>query len=583
MRKHLLAPMAALCLVACTTAEPSIRGLWKGTLKPDDGTPVPIEVSIQETGVETLAGTGAVTNDALIINFNSGAVFSGKFVGPNQPIQGSYIQPSNQVGGQRLAHSVALTPTGDGRWTGLATPLAREFSIFMNITEAKNKSLKAVMLNPERNITGPVKQYYFVGNERQDSFSLMNPRDNSEFTTVSFDRPNQQLTMNFGPISDLELHPVDSRSDASKAYFGDQDRVDLNLPSSNGVWPVGTIEEAGLNKTLLSNLTEKLSSSSGDEGQPILVHSLLVARGGKLVVEEYFRNHDRDMPHDIRSAGKTFASVLIGALIEEGLPLSANTPINQFVSIPNEDSQSPITLGHLLTHQSGLDCYDGDSSSPGGEDRMWQQDLAPNFWDFTSKLDFFAQPGTRYAYCSGGINLVGAALAGASDETVLSLLETRLFEPLGFKNAYWNVMPNGDAYLGGGAQLRTRDLLKIGQLYLSGGKWLGTQLIDSEWVADSTRPKVEITPQTTGLDEAAFNRFYFGGVDGYAWHLHPITVGQNTYETYEASGNGGQMVVVVPELDLVVGITGGNYMEGFVWGQWRQEIVGDGIIRSLNP
>lgn len=98
--------MAALCLVACTTAEPSVRGLWKGTLKPDDGTPVRIDVSIRQTGVVTITGTGVVTNDALIIRYNSGAVFAGKFAGPNQPIRGSYIQPSNHVGGQRLAHSM---------------------------------------------------------------------------------------------------------------------------------------------------------------------------------------------------------------------------------------------------------------------------------------------------------------------------------------------------------------------------------------------------------------------------------------------------------------------------------------------
>ena len=212
---------------------------------------------------------------------------------------------------------------------------------------------------------------------------------------------------------------------------------------------------------------------------------------------------------------------------------------------------------------------------------MWQQENHKNFWQFTSELAFDAKPGTRYAYCSGGINLAGAVLAGVADESVLSLLETRLFKPLGFKNAYWNVMPNNEAYLGGGGQLRIRDLIKIGQLYLEDGKWLGEQLIDKDWVAASTQPIAEITPETTGLDPAAFNRFYFGGVDGYAWHLHSITAGDKTYKSYEASGNGGQMVVVVPELDLVVGLTGGNYMEGFVWGKWRKEIIGDGIIEAL--
>lgn len=583
MKNYLLATLAACSVAACSAPEPSVRGLWKSTIQADRETEVPIEVAIKDGVIQIEAGSGELKGDVLSINFASGAVYSGKLAGQNSPIKGFYIQPENQVGGQRLSHAVELFPSGDRKWTGVANPLAREFSIFMNITEAKNKALKAVLLNPERNITGPVKQYYFKGDEQQEAFSLTLPKDGSEFSAVTFDRVNEVLKMDFGPVKDLEFHPIDLNSDVSKGFTGEAGRTNLKTPSSNGSWPVGAVEEAGFDKTSLQELSKQLAEVSGNEGQPALVHSLLVARGGKLVVEEYYRNHSKDEPHDIRSAGKTFASILAGALVEEGYPLSADTPISQFIPIPNEQDKDPVTLGHLLTHQSGLDCYDGDNGSPGGENTMWQQDRFPNFWQFISELAVVAKPGTRYAYCSGGINLAGAVLAGVTDESVLTLLETRLFKPLGFKNAYWNVMPNNEAYLGGGGQLRTRDLLKIGQLYLDDGKWLGRQLIDTEWVSASTQPVVEITPETTGLEEVAFNRFYFGGVDGFAWHLHSITVDDKNYETYEASGNGGQMVVVVPELDLVVGLTGGNYMEGFVWGKWRQEIIGDGIIAALVP
>ncbi|MEL6652401.1 MAG: hypothetical protein AAFQ87_16490, partial [Bacteroidota bacterium] len=98
----------------------------------------------------------------------------------------------------------------------------------------------------------------------------------------------------------------------------------------------------------------------------------------------------------------------------------------------------------------------------------------------------------------------------------------------------------------------------------------------------SLQPRVKITPETTGLSEEAFNRFYFGGTDGLAWHLHEIKVGEDTYPSYEASGNGGQMVVVIPQLDLVVAITGGNYGQGYIWGQWRQKIIGEQIIKAIN-
>lgn len=581
MKKTVLLSAAILCFVACKSSQPTIRGLWQATLKPDSGDTIPINISLDETVPQPSERDVKIIGDEIIIRFAESGKFIGRISGPNNPIEGRYIQPENQVGGQQLAHAVTLRPAADGKWTGAAQPLAREFSIYMNITEAKNGSLKAVLLNPERNITGPVKQYYFVGEETQNEFSLAMPKDMSEFTKVSFNRANNSLKMNFGPMQGLELTSVDPKSDAAKGYYGEAKRSTLSRPSPSGTWPIGAVEGAGFDAAKLSRLVQGLAAVSGDEGQPALVHSLLVARGGELIVEEYFRNHTEDMPHDIRSAGKTFASILVGALIEEGLDISEDTPINRFISVPKEPSDKPVTLGHLLTHQSGLDCYDGDNSSPGGENTMWQQEDMKDFWAFTTGLDFVAAPGTQYSYCSGGINLVGAALAGASGDSVFLLLQKRIFEPLGFQNTYWNVMPNGEAYLGGGGHLRTRDLLKIGQLYLDDGKWLNQQIIDKSWVQESIAPKAQITPETTGLDKAAFDRFYFGGTDGYAWHLHEIDVDGKTYDTYEASGNGGQMVVVVPELDLAVGMTGGNYMEGFVWGKWRQEIIGDGIIAAL--
>lgn len=581
MKKHLLSAVAVISIAACTTSQSSIQGLWSGSLEPDNGLPVPIEVSIKQANVETNIGTGVIDADELLVELDSGAIFSGKITGKDNPIHGFYIQPGNQVGGQRLAHAVDLEPTSDGIWSGSAKPLKRQFTLFVNITEGQNEVVTAKVLNPERNITGPAKKYLVVHDVEQNISSLRLAGDKEEFTSIKFDDGNQIGRMNFGPMKGFEIKPVPVKSRLSQGFFGKKEQAKLAAPNSEGSWKIGTVEDAGFDRDKLSSLAQEIASESGDEKRPKLIHSLLVARGGKLVVEEYFRNHNADTPHDMRSAGKTFASILVGALIQEGHPLSADTPINQFISMPNESDDLPVTLGHLLTHQSGLDCYDGDNKSAGGENAMWQQEDTPNFWKFTSELEFVAKPGTRYAYCSGGINLVGAALAGSSRQSVLSLLQTRLFKPLGFQNAYWNVMPNGEAYLGGGGQLRTRDLLKIGQLYLDDGKWLGQQIIDPEWAATSIQPKIEITPATTGLDESTFRNFYFGGTDGFAWHLHSITVGGQTYKTYEASGNGGQMVVVVPELDLVVGMTGGNYMEGSIWGKWRQEIIGEGIIAAL--
>lgn len=581
MIKYSLLALAAVTSTAHAAPEPSVKGLWAGVLEADDGEPVPLSVSLNEDGAATDSGAVVQNQNEITIEFPSGAYFKGKMTERAQPIHGFYIQSGNQIGGQALAHPVALAAHSDGEWRGTATPLARQFTVFMDVSGAEGGALTAVLLNPERNLTGPVRRYDFNKAADAGAYALALPGGGEDFASVRIEKADGLMRMDLGPLKGFVLSPTDVDSDVAVGFVGDKRSNELLSPMPANDWLTGAPEDAGFKRGALARVVQDLASASGRDENPSLVHSLLVARGGKLIVEEYFRDHSKGEPHDMRSAGKTFASVLVGALIQEGHQLTSDTPINKFISVPNEPDHAPVTIGDLLTHQSGLDCYDGDRDTAGHEDVMWNQEDNPNFWQYIAQLDSVAEPGSRYAYCSGGMNLVGAVLAGASGESVLSLLQTRLFEPLGFENAYWNVMPNGEAYLGGGAQLRTRDLLKIGQLYLDGGKWRGKQLIDRDWVKESTSAKVEITPATTGLDENAFNRFYFGGTDGLAWHLHTITVGDKTYQTYEASGNGGQLVVVIPDFDLVVGMTGGNYGQGYIWGKWRQQIIADGVIAAL--
>jgi CubicO group peptidase (beta-lactamase class C family) len=97
----------------------------------------------------------------------------------------------------------------------------------------------------------------------------------------------------------------------------------------------------------------------------------------------------------------------------------------------------------------------------------------------------------------------------------------------------------------------------------------------------SLAPHVEVSPETTGLSEEDFSNFYLRAQDGLAWHLVTLTSGGRTYRTYRAVGNGGQLLIVVPEVDLAVVFTGGNYNQGGVWLRWPQQIVGDEIIPAI--
>jgi hypothetical protein len=92
---------------------------------------------------------------------------------------------------------------------------------------------------------------------------------------------------------------------------------------------------------------------------------------------------------------------------------------------------------------------------------------------------------------------------------------------------------------------------------------------------------VKISPETTGLDEEAFGEFYGGGEDSWAWHLNQLKSGERTYREYEASGNGGQLLMVIPELEMLAVFTAGNYMQGSIWGRFRDQIVPLEVIPAI--
>lgn len=484
------------------------------------------------------------------------------------PQRGFWVQPGTAFGGQEIASPLEFKVAGTTR-TAMPRPLLREFHINIDIG-CENGAWFARLENPERNVTGPARTYTVRASEHD--FGLFIPDVDAPVFKIR--QVDNAYRLDFGPLSDIPLKRVQPVLATGAAAGYTVPRVEPGMPAT-------AARAQGFDEAKLDRLIRDLRAPI-DPARPQLIHSLLVARHGKLVVEEYFRGFSRDMPHDIRSAGKTLASLLVGAVAINHRGFGAATKISTSTAMPGDPRKQTITIGDLLTHRSGLACYDGDSASPGNEDRMWSDAVGGDLHGFIAALPLTAPPGTRYAYCSGGINLVGAALAKVTSQSVLDLLETSLAGPLHFGAHYWNTMPGGDAYLGGGALLRPVDMLKLGQMALNGGRWNGQPLVSAAWLAQATASQVEVTPATTALAPDAFRRFYFGGADGYAWHLYTVTTPDGRrFATYEASGNGGQIILVVPTLDMVVVMTGGNYGQGGIWGRWRDEIVGTRIIPAI--
>jgi CubicO group peptidase (beta-lactamase class C family) len=189
----------------------------------------------------------------------------------------------------------------------------------------------------------------------------------------------------------------------------------------------------------------------------------------------------------------------------------------------------------------------------------------PDWYKYTLDLPMVKEPGGDAAvYCSADLNLVGGAVAEASHAWLPEFFDEHLARPLQFGSYYLNLMPDGQAYMGGGAYLLPRDQLKLGQLYLSGGVWNGRRVVARDWVRASTSVHAHFARERSLGQEHGY---------GFGWHMHKLQSGGETYKVFAAEGNGGQFVIAVPALDLVIGITGGAYGEFDQWYRWELELV----------
>ena len=590
----MLAPAAA----SAQASDPVI-GLWGTQL--DFGPRLRGELILRHAGGTWSANlAGARTSFAasgadIAFHFDSGDGFRGRRLGRN--IEGFWLQPTGETedsrdpggSGQRFATPITLRPAGPGQWRGAVVPLDRRFTLWLSLFRGQDGALTGAFRNPESNSNGGASR--FPVTREGDSLHFEFKLDSGAIVhDAQLLHGPDRIRL---PWSDLNRTiELVRRDPAEAASFyprlpGATPYAYRQPPETGDGWRTARAGATGLSEAALAKIFGAVAASDPTTRPPQLVHSILVAHRGRLVLEEYFFGYGRDVPHDMRSAGKTFGSVMLGTAPAAKAGLDPDSRIYELLKargpFANPDPRkSQITLTHLMTHTSGLACDDNDEQSPGNEDRMQRQSAQPDWWRYTLDLPMAHDPGSRYAYCSANSNLVGAALTQATGSWLPELFRKQVAEPLQFGRWHWNLMPTGEGYLGGGAFIRPRDLLKIGQTFLAGGVWNGRRIVPAAWVRKSTTPIVDITPQTTGLSAEDFGNFYGGGADALAWHQYNLKAGERTVAGYAATGNGGQVLLVIPQYELAVVFTGGNYTQGGVWTRWGQQIVGDQIIPAID-
>lgn len=262
------------------------------------------------------------------------------------------------------------------------------------------------------------------------------------------------------------------------------------------------------------------------------VTGLVVVRSGYIVHERYFgENYGRNDPVRVRSVTKSVTGALIGSALGEGLLPSLDTPIGDLIPdrIPAEaDPVTPtITVRHLLTMTAG-----------------WQWDIGSEYERLIASEDWAAytlsqpvvyEPGTFYAYNSGGSHILSLIVQSVSGMDTADYAQDRLFTPLGIARPVWQRSPQGETVGGFGLELTPRNMAKFGWLYVNRGQWDGEQIVPRDYVEASTT--YQAAGDTTGY--AAY---------GYQWWVAEAY----GIPTYFALGYGSQYIYVVPDRDLVV-------------------------------
>ncbi|MDX1674810.1 MAG: serine hydrolase [Longimicrobiales bacterium] len=263
---------------------------------------------------------------------------------------------------------------------------------------------------------------------------------------------------------------------------------------------------------------------------------LLVARHGETLVERCRRGFSPDGVVNVKSVSKSVLSALVGIAIDEGHLAAVDQRVAPLLS-EHLDSVGPpksrITIGHLLSMQSGLERTSGRNYGAWVNSPNWVRDAI--------RRPMVQEPGGRMLYSTGNYHLLSAILTEATGESTLSYARSRLGAPLGIAIPAWETDPQGIFLGGNNMRLTPRAMLRFGELYRRGGEYEGRQVVPAHWIETSLEPRTRSR--------------WSGEAYGYGWFIGDA----GGHRMFYGWGYGGQFVFVVPDLALTVVTTSDPY------------------------
>jgi CubicO group peptidase (beta-lactamase class C family) len=311
-------------------------------------------------------------------------------------------------------------------------------------------------------------------------------------------------------------------------------------------WITASPEDYGIDLPLLERSLQKAEEISN-------LFSILLIRNGTLIAERYYNGANLTNSYHIHSVTKSFTTTLVGIALQEGYISNLDQKVLEFfpeyVHPELDPRKHNITIDHLLSMSAGFEF-------PETTENWIEYSSSPDWVEYVINLPLRHDPGKGWAYSTPHSNLLSAIITKATGMSTLDFASQYLFNPLKISISHWQQDPQG-IYTGGHEMYMTpRDMGRLGYLYMNNGRIGEKQVIAKEWInisiQDHSNNSLREWEEATGGWISIKNMGY-----GYGWWLGNMKRNGNVDDVYFAQGLGGNFILNLPELDVVI-VTSAN-------------------------
>jgi CubicO group peptidase (beta-lactamase class C family) len=341
-------------------------------------------------------------------------------------------------------------------------------------------------------------------------------------------------------------------------------------PLARADWEVSTPEAQGLDRMLVAELYYHAAELE-------TLYSLLVVKNGYLIAEDYFNEGSVDQKDRLQSVTKSYTSALVGIALEQGYLSSVNQKMLDFfpevASQITDPRKEQITIRDLLQMRAG---YPWEETDPA----LWDGLLSGHYPPLIEEFPLITDPGTEFNYSNLSSDWLGIIVDRATGMNLTAYAEANLFLLLGVEAGEWGTDAEGHNNGAGDLHMTARDAARFGLLYLNDGVFDGNQIVPANWVHDSLQRYSEDINVTGGFPA---NWGLAISDIGYGYQWWSARAGDHHFDY--AMGHGGQMIVLLSELDMVIVVTAYPFWLQHDAEAWKHEsaimnLVG-GFIKSL--